>query len=101
VESVGENVADLREGDEVYVYSGGCYAKYVATPAEKVARKPAPLSFEKAAGAPVAGSTAYQGIVEEIRLKEGETVLIAGVAGSAGTMASDRRLPRGPRPEHC
>jgi NADPH2:quinone reductase len=87
VESAGENVADLREGDEVYVYSGGCYAEYVAAPAQKVARKPASLSFEEAAGAPVAGSTAYQGIVEEIGLKEGETVLIAGAAGGVGTMA--------------
>jgi len=87
VESAGENVADLREGDEVYVYSGGCYSEYVAAPAEKVARKPASLSFEEAAGVPVAGSTAYQGIVEEIGLKEGETVLIAGAAGGVGTMA--------------
>jgi NADPH2:quinone reductase len=87
VESAGENVADLRGGDEVYVYSGGCYAEYVAAPAQKVARRPASLSFEEAAGAPVAGSTAYQGIVEEIGLKEGETVLIAGAAGGVGTMA--------------
>ncbi len=87
VESAGENVADLREGDEVYVYSGGCYAEYVAAPAQKVAPKPASLSFEEAAGAPVAGSTAYQGIVEEIGLKEAETVLIAGAAGGVGTMA--------------
>lgn len=87
MESAGENVADLREGDEAYVYSGGCYAEYVAAPAEKVARKPASLSFEEAAGVPVAGTTAYQGIVEEIGLKEGETVLIAGAAGGVGTMA--------------
>jgi NADPH:quinone reductase-like Zn-dependent oxidoreductase len=87
VESAGQNVADLREGDEVYVYSGGCYAEYVAAPAEKVAHKPASLSFEEAAGVPVAGSTAYQGIVEEIGLKEGETVLIAGAAGGVGTIA--------------
>jgi len=87
VESAGENVADLGENDEVYVYSGGCYAEHVAAPAQKVARKPAPLSFEEAAGVPVAGSTAYQGIVEEIGLKEGETVLIAGAAGGVGTMA--------------
>jgi NADPH:quinone reductase len=52
-----------------------------------VARKPASLSFEEAAGAPVAGSTAYQGIVEEIGLEEGETVLIVGAAGGVGTMA--------------
>jgi NADPH:quinone reductase-like Zn-dependent oxidoreductase len=87
VESAGANTVDLREGDEVYVYSGGCYAEYVAAPAEKVARKPASLSFEEAAGVPVAGSTAYQGIVEEIGLKKGETVLITGAAGGVGTMA--------------
>ena len=87
VERAGENVADLRQGDEVYVYSGGCYAEYVAAPAQKVAHKPASLSFEEAAGVPVAGSTAYQGIVEEIGLKEGETVLIAGAAGGVGTIA--------------
>ena len=87
VESAGENVADLREGDEAYVHSGGCYAEYVAAPAQKVARKPASLSFEEAAAVPVAGSTAYQGIVGEIGLKEGETVLIAGAAGGVGTMA--------------
>ena len=33
VEDAGENVADLRDGEEVYVYSGGCYAEYVAAPA--------------------------------------------------------------------
>ncbi len=87
VESAGANIADLREGDEVYLYSGGCYAEYVAAPAKNVARKPASLSFEEAAGVPVAGSTAYQGIVEEIGLKEGETILIAGAAGGVGTMA--------------
>ena len=87
VESAGEDVADLNDGDEVYVYSGGCYTEYVAASAQKVARKPASLSFEEAAGVPVAGSTAYQGIVEEIGLKEGETVLIAGAAGGVGTMA--------------
>ena len=61
VESAGENVADLREGDEVYVYSGGCYAEYVAAPAQKVAPKPVSLSFEEAAGVPVAGSAAFLG----------------------------------------
>jgi NADPH:quinone reductase-like Zn-dependent oxidoreductase len=87
VEGAGENVADLLEGDEVYLYGGGCYAEYVAAHATKVARKPASLSFEEAAGVPVAGNTAYQGIVEEIGLKEGETILIAGAAGGVGTMA--------------
>jgi NADPH:quinone reductase-like Zn-dependent oxidoreductase len=87
VEGVGEGVSDLRQGDEVYVYSGGCYAEYVAAPAQKTARKPAALSFVEAAGVPVAGSTAHQGLTEEIDLEEGETVLISGAAGGVGTMA--------------
>ena len=87
VEGTGENVVDLHVGDEVYVYSGRCYAEYVAAPAQKVARKPASLSFEEAAGVPVAGSTAYQGIVEELGFKEGETVLVLGAASGVGTMA--------------
>src|SRR5919206_5319578 len=97
VEGAGENVADLREGDEVYVYSGGCYAEYVAAPAQKVAHKPASLSFEEAAGVPVAGSTAYQGIVEEIGLKEGEAVLIVGATGGVGTMAGQIATSLGAR----
>ncbi len=97
VESAGENVADLREGDEVYVYSGGCYAEYVAAPAQKVARKAETLSFEGAAGVPVAGSVAYQGTVEEIGLEEGETVLIAGAAGGVGTMAAQIAASLGAR----
>ena|ERR687894_510313 len=87
VEGVGEGVSDLRAGDEVYVYSRGCYAQYVAAPAQKTARKPASLSFEEAAGVPVAASTAHQGLVEEIALERGETVLITGAAGGVGTMA--------------
>src|SRR3712207_7420538 len=65
VESAGENVADLHEGDAVYVYSGGCYAEDVAAPAQKVASKPATLSFEEAAGGSGARSTGHQGIVGE------------------------------------
>ena len=97
VEGAGENVADLREGDEVYLYGGGSYAEYVVASAKKVARKPASLSFEEAAGVPVTASTAYQGIVEEIGLKERETGLIAGTAGGVGTMAVQTAASLGAR----
>ena len=65
VENTGGSVADLREGDEVYVSSGGCYVEYVAAPAEKVARKPASLSFEEAAGALVAAPKRSAGTVPQ------------------------------------
>lgn len=87
VEGVGSGVSGFGEGDEVIYHGGGGYAEYSAVSAEKAARKPSSLSFEEAAGVPVAGVTAYQGLVEEIGIKEGETVLIAGAAGGVGTMA--------------
>lgn len=89
VERIGEDVADLRVGDEVYAYRypGGCYAEYVAVPAGRAYRKPASLTFEEAAGAPVAGVTALQGIFDELGVREGETVLITGATGGVGTFA--------------
>ncbi len=89
VESVGESGSNLSEGDEVYAYRypGGCYAEYLAAPARFVARKPASLTFEQAAGVPVAGITAHQGIVDEIGLSPAETVLVTAAAGGVGTFA--------------
>ncbi|MGF1470749.1 MAG: NADP-dependent oxidoreductase [Rubrobacteraceae bacterium] len=89
VEAIGDYVEDLREGDEVYAYRfpGGGYAEYVAASQGVTARKPAALSFEEAAGVPVAATTAHQGLVDELGIQEGETVLITGASGGVGTMA--------------
>lgn len=87
VEGAGESVSGLSVGDEVFVHGGGCYAELTAVRAGSVARKPASLSFEEAAGVPIAGVTAYRGLAEEIGVKAGQTVLITGAAGGVGTMA--------------
>ena len=89
VEAVGGDVEDLEEGDEVYAYRfpGGGYAEYVTAAQDVTARKPASLSFEEAAGVPVAGTTAHQGLVDELGVQEGETVLITGASGGVGSMA--------------
>jgi NADPH:quinone reductase-like Zn-dependent oxidoreductase len=52
-----------------------------------MARKPANLTFEQAAGLPLAGLTAYQALVKAIRLGEGETVLVHAAAGGVGSLA--------------
>jgi NADPH:quinone reductase-like Zn-dependent oxidoreductase len=72
VEDVGSDVEDLNEGDEVYAYRfpGGGYAEYVAASEGITARKPGSLSFEEAAGVPVAGTTAHQGLVDELGVQE-------------------------------
>lgn len=89
IEAVGGDVEDFSEGDEVYAYRfpGGGYAEYVAVSQGVTARKPVSLSFEEAAGLPVAGTTAHQGLVDELGVQEGETVLITGASGGVGTMA--------------
>ncbi len=89
VEAVGGEVGEFQEGDEVYTYRfpGGGYAEYVTAPEGVTARKPASLSFEEAAGVPVAGTTAHQGLVDELGVGEGDTVLITAASGGVGTMA--------------
>lgn len=89
VEAVGGDVEGFDEGDEVFAYRfpGGGYAEYVAASQDITAHKPGSLSFEETAGVPVAGTTAHQGLVDELGVQEGETVLVTGASGGVGTMA--------------
>ncbi|WP_424893534.1 NADP-dependent oxidoreductase [Streptomyces sp. XH2] len=89
----GADATEFAEGDEVIGYvredflSRGTFAEYVAAPVRTLARKPKNLTFEEAAGLPLAGLTAYQALVKALRLWEGETVLIHAASGGVGTMA--------------
>jgi len=88
VEAVGKDVTDLRPGDEVFggKKGGGSFAEYVGVPAD-VARKPAGLTFEEAAAAPVAALTALQGLRDHGQLQPGQKVLVNGASGGVGTFA--------------
>jgi NADPH:quinone reductase-like Zn-dependent oxidoreductase len=99
VEALGEGVAELNAGDEVYTYKwpGGCYAEFVAAPVAVTALKPGSLSFDEAAAVPVAGLTAHQGVIDELALEAGETVLITGAAGGVGTFATQVAAAEGAR----
>src|SRR5436190_9873301 len=55
VEAVGNDVSALRPGDEVFGSADGAWAEYAAATATKLAHKPTKVSFEEAAGVPVAG----------------------------------------------
>lgn len=94
VEGTGAGVTDFEAGDEVYYTpeifgpgSNGGYAEYHVAAADIVARKPASLSHEEAAAAPLAGGTAYEALIRRLGIKVGETVLIHGGAGGVGTFA--------------
>ncbi|MGW0313407.1 NADP-dependent oxidoreductase [Streptomyces flavidovirens] len=93
VEQAGHGVTEFAPGDEVIGYvredfvSRGTFAEYVAAPVRTLARKPANLSFEEAAGLPLAGLTAYQALVHQLKAAEGETVLVHAAAGGVGSLA--------------
>jgi NADPH:quinone reductase-like Zn-dependent oxidoreductase len=87
VEAVGRDVTDLRPGDEVFGTAGGAWAEYAAARPETLARKPADLSFEAAAAAPVAAITALQALRDSGQVQAGQKVLINGASGGVGTFA--------------
>ncbi|GGM01330.1 NADPH:quinone reductase [Streptomyces fumigatiscleroticus] len=89
----GAAVPEFGAGDEVIGYvrtdvlSHGTFAEYVAAPVRTLARKPRNLSFEQAAGLPLAGLTAYQVLYKVLQVKRGETVLVHAAAGGVGSIA--------------
>ncbi|NEA30659.1 NADP-dependent oxidoreductase [Streptomyces sp. SID13031] len=100
VEEVGIGVTWLRVGDEVlgmpkFPVLPGAYAQYVVAQSRQFVRKPEVLSFEQAAGLPLAALTAWQGLVETGRLRSGERVLVHAAAGGVGHLAVQIAKSRG------
>jgi NADPH:quinone reductase-like Zn-dependent oxidoreductase len=87
VEAVGKDVTRFRPGDEVFGIGKGAFAQYAGALENKLAPKPANLTFEQAAAVPVSGLTALQGLRDHGQLKPGQTVLITGASGGVGTFA--------------
>src|SRR5918911_1982068 len=75
VEAVGENVSRFRRGDEVFGIGDGCVAEYAPAREDKLAPKPANLTFEQAAAVPISGLTALQALRDHLRLEPGQEVL--------------------------
>jgi len=67
--------------------AASAYAEFVAAPALHLARKPAALSHVEAAALPVAGLTAWQGLVDLGGVSEGDRVLVHGGGGGVGHLA--------------
>lgn len=115
VEAVGSVVKNVEPGSEVvlspgvscmhceYCLSGrdnlcprydmlgyranGGYAEYVKVPFFNVIPKPKNLSFEEAASIPLVFETAWHMLVERVKLKAGETVLVHAAGSGVGSAA--------------
>jgi NADPH:quinone reductase-like Zn-dependent oxidoreductase len=89
ITAVGSGVAGYRIGDAVIVWSQarGTYAQYVAVPAATIAHKPDSLSFAEAAGVAHASLAAWNLLVDQARVRPGQSVLVLGGAGGVGSAA--------------
>ena len=87
VEVVGKNVTRFQPGDEVFGIGKGSYAEYVCARENKLAPRPANLTFEQAAVVAISGLTALQGLRDHGRLEPGQKVLVIGASGGVGTYA--------------
>jgi NADPH:quinone reductase-like Zn-dependent oxidoreductase len=87
VEAVGRNVTQFKPGDAVFGACRGACAEYACAREDKLALKPANLSFENAASVPVAAITALQGLRDKGRIQPGQKVLVDGASGGVGTFA--------------
>jgi NADPH:quinone reductase-like Zn-dependent oxidoreductase len=102
VERVGIDVPEFSAGDEVVAYArkdyvhGGTFAEFVTVPVRALARKPSSLSWEQAAGLPLAGLTAYQTLTR-LGTGKGDTVLIHNASGGVGAMGVQIAVALGAR----
>lgn len=100
VEAVGADTPEFAVGDEVFGYvrkdwvECGAYAEQVTANVRMLARKPTALSFEEAAGVPLAGLTALRAI-RLAGLRSQETVLIHAAAGGVGSLGTQIAVAEG------
>jgi NADPH:quinone reductase-like Zn-dependent oxidoreductase len=89
IDTLGEGVTGWKVGDQVLGFArrSGSYAEYAVIPVNSLARKPKSMTFEEAAGLPIAGETAYRALHEAGKIARGQTVLIHGAAGGVGSAA--------------
>ncbi len=87
VEAVGRNVTQFKPGDEVFGVCRGAFAEYGCAVEDRLALKPANISFEDAAAVPVAAITALQGLHDKGHIQRGRKVLVDGASGGVGTFA--------------
>jgi NADPH:quinone reductase-like Zn-dependent oxidoreductase len=87
VVEIGASVAGFAVGDEVYGTASGSFAEYAVARQDKLAPKPAGLSFAQAAVVPISAGTALQALLDVGRLQAGQSVLVLGASGGVGSYA--------------
>lgn len=94
VDAVGPGVSGTHVGDEVaaVLFGRGGYAEYAV--ASIWAHKPESVSWVDAAALP-SSVEAAAGVLRQLRVKSGETLLLLGGGGSVGVIATQLAVARG------
>ena len=93
ITQIGEGVTGFEVGQEVYGQSdvremgSGAFAEQTAPQINYIAPKPKTVSHAEAAALPLTGVSAWEVIVEHIKLAPNQRILIHGGAGGIGTIA--------------
>lgn len=92
VADMGEGTEGFKPGQAVYGQAGalsgqGSFAQYTPVKASQLALKPDSIGFTEAAALPLAAASAYQALVDHIKLGKGQKILIHGGAGGIGSIA--------------
>jgi NADPH:quinone reductase-like Zn-dependent oxidoreductase len=99
ISAIGQKVDTLKVGDAIYsrpdIAKNGSYAEYMVVAADEVALKSSSLSWQEAAGVPLAALTAWQALYEFAKLEAGERVLIHAGSGAVGQFAIQLAKLRG------
>jgi NADPH:quinone reductase-like Zn-dependent oxidoreductase len=87
VVAVGEGVARIRVGDEVFGIGEGSFAEYATALESKLERRPDCWTPTDAAAVPVSGLTAWQALHTAAAVTAGQRVLVIGASGGVGSFA--------------
>lgn len=91
VVQIGDGVAHLQIGDEVYACAGGvkgrqgALAEYMLAEAALVVKKPTNLTLPEAAALPLVFITAWEALIDRATVQAGQTLLIYGGTGGVGS----------------
>jgi NADPH:quinone reductase-like Zn-dependent oxidoreductase len=94
VDDVGDDAHGVTIGDAVFGSGSATYAEKAVL--SHWAHKPESLSFTEAAGFPVPVETALR-IIEQVRVRPGQTLLVSGAAGGVGSATVQIATARGIR----
>lgn len=92
VEEVADDVTEFKVGDEVFGFinfpeRAGCFAEFIAAPADQISLRPKELPAEAAAGLALAGLTAWQALFDKGQLQASKQVVVLAGAGGVGHLA--------------